>query len=279
MEVIFLIYSPEREDPGNELFALEDIPKVCSGYTNKCLEVGVKVYSSIFNSVVEVSSLKVAEMTKLLENIHRSVNIGLVNEMKLICDPMDININEVITAAATKPFGFVPYRPGPGLGGHCIPIDPFYLSWKAKEFGLSARFIELAGEINIQMPDFVIKKVLELLNEMKIPFSKSKILILGVAYKKNVGDTRESPSISIIQKLQMLNAQIQYYDPYVNSIEINDKLLKSIKNLTSKRIQSFDITLLLTDHDEVNYKDILNNSTKIIDTRNVYKPHKKVKQA
>ena len=148
-----------------------------------------------------------------------------------------------------------------------------------KEFGLSARFIELAGEINIQMPDFVIKKVLELLNEMKIPFSKSKILILGVAYKKNVGDTRESPSISIIQKLQMLNAQIQYYDPYVNSIEINDKLLKSIKNLTSKRIQSFDITLLLTDHDEVNYKDILNNSTKIIDTRNVYKPHKKVKQA
>ncbi len=275
----FLIYSPEREDPGNELFALEDIPKVCAGYTKKCLEVGLKIYSSIFNSVVEVSSLKVAEMTKLLENIHRSVNIGLVNEMKLICDPMDININEVITAAATKPFGFVPYRPGPGLGGHCIPIDPFYLSWKAKEFGLSARFIELAGEINIQMPDFVIKKVLELLNEIKIPFSKSKILILGVAYKKNVGDTRESPSISIIQKLLMLNAQIQYYDPYVNSIKINNKLLKSIKNLTSKRIQSFDLTLLLTDHDEVNYKDILKNSSKIIDTRNVFEPHRKVKQA
>lgn len=278
---VHLIYSPEREDPGNKDFALKSIPKVVGGMTKDCLKAGVGLYSKIIDSVVPVSSTRVAEMTKLLENIHRSVNIGLVNEMKIISDSMDIDINEVITAASTKPFGFVPYRPGPGLGGHCIPIDPFYLSWKAKEYGLNARFIELAGEINLNMPNWVINKLSVALNQQKIPISKSKILILGVAYKKNVSDIRESPSITIIEKLMALNANVSYSDEYVNSIkdlENTKKLLKS-KVVTSKLLHSFDCVLLATDHDNFDYELIEKHSKLIIDTRGKFKKSRKIIQA
>ena len=278
---INLIYSPEREDPGNKDFELQSIPKVVGGITKNCLKVGVSLYSKIIDSVVPVSSTRVAEMTKLLENIHRSVNIGLVNEMKIISDSMNIDINEVITAASTKPFGFVPYRPGPGLGGHCIPIDPFYLSWKAKEFGLNARFIELAGEINLSMPSWVINKITEALNEKKIPASKSKILVLGVAYKKNVSDVRESPSITIIEKLLALNANVSYSDEYVEqifNIKNSNKHLKS-KVISSKLLQSVDCVLLCTDHDNFDYKLIQKYSKLIVDTRGKFPKSRKVVQA
>lgn len=278
---IHLIYSPEREDPGNKDFALKSIPKVVGGMTKNCLQAGITLYSKIIDSVVPVSSTRVAEMTKLLENIHRSVNIGLVNEMKIISDSMNIDINEVITAASTKPFGFVPYRPGPGLGGHCIPIDPFYLSWKAKEYGLNARFIELAGEINLNMPNWVINKITVALNEKKISISKSRILILGVAYKKNVSDIRESPSITIIEKLIALNANVSYSDQYVEQIsdlENSNKPLKS-KDISPKLLQSFDCVLLATDHDNFDYELIKKYSKLIIDTRGKFKKSKKIVQA
>ena len=278
---INLIYSPEREDPGNKDFALQSIPKVVGGMTKNCLKAGINLYSKIIDSVVPVSSTRVAEMTKLLENIHRSVNIGLVNEMKIISDSMDIDINEVITAASTKPFGFVPYRPGPGLGGHCIPIDPFYLSWKAKEYGLNARFIELAGEINLNMPNWVINKISVALNEKKVPISNSRILILGVAYKKNVSDIRESPSITIIEKLISLNANVSYSDEYVKQIsdlENSNKPLKS-KNISPKLLQSFDCVLLATDHDNFDYELIKKHSKLIIDTRGIFQKSRKVIQA
>lgn len=278
---INLIYSPEREDPGNKDFALQSIPKVVGGMTKNCLQAGITLYSKIIDSVVPVSSTRVAEMTKLLENIHRSVNIGLVNEMKIISDSMDIDINEVITAASTKPFGFVPYRPGPGLGGHCIPIDPFYLSWKAKEYGLNARFIELAGEINLNMPNWVINKITVALNEKKVPISNSRILILGVAYKKNVSDIRESPSITIIEKLISLHANVSYSDEYVKQIsdlENSSKPLKS-KNISPKLLQSFDCVLLATDHDNFDYELIKKYSKLIIDTRGKFKKSKKIIQA
>jgi UDP-N-acetyl-D-glucosamine dehydrogenase len=278
---VHLIYSPEREDPGNKDFALKSIPKVVGGMTQNCLKAGVALYSKIIDSVVPVSSTRVAEMTKLLENIHRSVNIGLVNEMKIISDSMNIDINEVITAASTKPFGFVPYRPGPGLGGHCIPIDPFYLSWKAKEYGLNARFIELAGEINLNMPNWVINKLTVALNQQKIPISKSKILILGVAYKKNVSDIRESPSITIIEKLMALNANVSYSDEYVSSINDLENTKKPLKSkvITSKLLQSLDCVLLATDHDNFDYELIKKHSKLIIDTRGKFKKSRKIIQA
>ena len=277
----FLIYSPEREDPGNQNFSIQDIPKVCGGYTDNCLKLGEVIYSKIINKVVTVSSTKTAEMTKLLENIHRSVNIGLVNEMKIIADALNIDFNEVISAAATKPFGFVPYRPGPGLGGHCIPIDPFYLSWKAKKYGLDAKFIELAGEINLQMPEWVVGKINTYLLEEKKIISQSKILILGVAYKKNVGDIRESPSITIIELLLSLGGLVSYSDPYVE--EIND--LKGIKGplkskkLTKQILQESDCVVLTADHDDFDYDQILEISSLIVDTRGKFQKNKKVKLA
>ena len=278
---INLIYSPEREDPGNKDFALQSIPKVVGGMTKNCLQAGITLYSKIIDSVVPVSSTRVAEMTKLLENIHRSVNIGLVNEMKIISDSMDIDINEVITAASTKPFGFVPYRPGPGLGGHCIPIDPFYLSWKAKEYGLNARFIELAGEINLNMPNWVINKITVALNEKKVPISNSRILILGVAYKKNVSDIRESPSITIIEKLISLHANVSYSDEYVEHISGLKNLTKPLKSkvISPKLLQNSDCVLLATDHDNFDYKLIQKHSKLIIDTRGKFKKSNKIIQA
>jgi UDP-N-acetyl-D-glucosamine dehydrogenase len=280
-EDIHLIYSPEREDPGNKDFSLQSIPKVVGGMTKNCLKAGLELYSKIVDSVIPVSSTRVAEMTKLLENIHRSVNIGLVNEMKIISDSMGIDINEVISAASTKPFGFVPYRPGPGLGGHCIPIDPFYLSWKAKEYGLNTRFIELAGEINLNMPNWVINKTIEALNNKKISVSNSKILILGVAYKKNVSDIRESPSIRIIEKLISLNANISYSDEYVEQITELAGLNKPLKSkvISPKLLQSCDCILLTTDHDNFDYELIQRHSKMIIDTRGKFKKSKKIVQA
>lgn len=206
---IFLAFSPEREDPGNQQYSLRAIPKVCGGVTPACLDVACALYGQVIDRIVPVSSTKAAELTKLLENIHRAVNIGLVNEMKIIADRMGIDIHEVIRAAATKPFGFVAYYPGPGLGGHCIPIDPFYLTWKAREYGLHTRFIELAGEINSTMPEWVVGKVADALNNRRMSIGGARILILGVAYKKDVGDMRESPALELIHMLQAKGAEVE----------------------------------------------------------------------
>lgn len=212
---VFVVFSPEREDPGRKDFGTKTIPKVCGGYTRACLDVGVALYGAVIDKVVPVSSTRAAEMTKLLENIHRSVNIGLVNEMKIVADKMNIDIHEVVRAAATKPFGFVPYYPGPGLGGHCIPIDPFYLTWKAREYGVHTKFIELAGEINSSMPDYVVHKVIEGLNGIGKAVKGSRILIMGIAYKKNIDDMRESPAMPIMAALQTRGAEIEFADPHV----------------------------------------------------------------
>lgn len=269
----YLIYSPEREDPGNAKFKTQTIPKVVGGYTPNCLKTGVSLYSSIIDKVVQVSSTKAAEMTKLLENIHRSVNIGLVNEMKMVADKMDVDIHEVIDAAATKPFGFTAYYPGPGVGGHCIPIDPFYLTWKAREYGLHTRFIELAGEINSSMPKWVISKVAEGLNLSKKSINGSKALVLGISYKKNVDDARESPSVEIMELLRGAGANVQYSDPYWPSFPIQREHkfdLQSIE-LNAKNLKSFDCVVLATPHDDFDFELIKNNAKLIIDTRGKYR--------
>ena len=271
-EDLFLVYSPEREDPGNQHHTTKTIPKICSGYTPSCLEVGVALYQNAVDKVVSVSSLKVAEMTKLLENIHRAVNIGLVNELKIVADKMGIDIHEVIAAAATKPFGFTPYYPGPGLGGHCIPIDPFYLTWKAREYGLHTRFIELAGEVNTQMPEWVVNKTAEALNKFSKPVNGSKILILGIAYKKNVDDMRESPSVKLMELLSERGAKIDYSDPFIPAfpkMRAHHFDLNSIE-LTADTIGSFDCVLLATDHDSFDYELIKDSAELIIDTRGRY---------
>lgn len=268
----FLVYSPEREDPGNKNFTTRSIPKVCGGITPACLEVGIAMYSGVIDKVVPVSSTRVAEMTKLLENIHRAVNIGLANEMKIVADRMGIDIHEVIRAAATKPFGFVPYYPGPGLGGHCIPIDPFYLTWKAREFGLHTRFIELAGEINNSMPHYVVDKVADALNNRNKCLKGSKILILGIAYKKNVDDMRESPSTEIMEILVRKGANVEYSDPHVPvfpKMRAHHFNLES-KPLTASTLIEYDAVILATDHDKFDYDLILKNSQLIIDSRGKY---------
>lgn len=271
-ENYFLVYSPEREDPGNPNFTTQSIPKVCGGYTRECLEVGQTLYEQVIDQVTAVSSTRTAEMTKLLENIHRAVNIGLVNEMKMVADKMDIDIHEVIRAAATKPFGFTPYYPGPGLGGHCIPIDPFYLTWKAKEFDLNTRFIELSGEVNSHMPDYVINKLTSALNMRSKSVNGSKVLVLGIAYKKNVDDMRESPSVALMEKLRDLGAEVMYSDPYVPKfpkMREHHFDLKSV-DLTDNMIASYDCILLATDHSDFPYEMILRSAQLIIDTRGVY---------
>ena len=211
---VFLVYSPEREDPGNAHFNTATIPKVMGGSTKACAEIGMALYEQVVSKVVAVSSTRAAEMTKLLENIHRAVNIGLMNELKPLADRMGIDLYEVIRAAATKPFGFVPYYPGPGLGGHCIPIDPFYLTWKAREYGMHTRFIELAGEINSAMPAYVVEKTMDALNDIGKPLKGSNVLVLGIAYKKNVDDMRESPSVQLMELLQDKGAEVSYSDPF-----------------------------------------------------------------
>lgn len=271
-EEIFLVYSPEREDPGNASFTTRLIPKVCGGCTKACLEAGIALYSQVIDKVVPVSSTQTAELTKLLENIHRSVNIGLVNEMKMVADKMGINIHEVIRAAATKPFGFVPYYPGPGIGGHCIPIDPFYLTWKAREYGMHTRFIELAGEINSSMPDYVVSKVALALNSRNRSIKGSKILVLGIAYKKNVDDVRESPSVFLMEKLRDLGADVTYSDPHVPSfpkMREHHFDLSSVP-LTAENLASVDCVLLATNHDKFDYDLIKQNSRVLVDCRGAY---------
>ena len=269
----FLVYSPEREDPGNEHFTTQTIPKVCGGDTEACQEVGVALYGHVINKVVPVSSTRAAEMTKLLENIHRAVNIGLVNEMKIVADKMGIDIYEVIDAAATKPFGFVPYYPGPGLGGHCIPIDPFYLTWKAREYGINTRFIELAGEVNSNMPEWVVGKVVQGLNDHKKSINGSRILMLGIAYKKNVDDMRESPSVEIMQLMQDAGAQVEYSD---NFVPVFPKMrrysfdLKSVA-LNPETISQYDCIVVGTNHHDFDYPLILENAKLIVDARGMYR--------
>ncbi len=271
-EEVFLVFSPEREDPGNPEYDTRRIPKVCGGTTPECLEVGKALYSAAIDRVIPVSSTKAAEMTKLLENIHRAVNIGLVNEMKVVADRMGIDIHEVIRAAATKPFGFVPYWPGPGLGGHCIPIDPFYLSWKAREYGVHTRFIELAGEINSAMPHWVVSKCTEALNERGRAVKGSSILVLGVAYKKNVDDMRESPSVELIKLLAARGANVAYSDPHVPVFPPLRKHRFDLKSvpLTEENLARFDLVLLATNHDAFDYELVRKHSRLIVDTRGVY---------
>lgn len=267
---IFLVYSPEREDPGNPNFETRTIPKVVGGHTPACLEVGIALYSPAIDRVVPVSSTKAAELTKLLENIHRAVNIGLVNEMKIVADKMGIDIHEVIDAAATKPFGFVPYYPGPGLGGHCIPIDPFYLTWKAREYGVNTRFIELAGEVNSHMPDYVIGKTVLALNGNGRSIKGSKVLILGISYKKNVDDMRESPSVEVMDRLHKLGADIAYSDPHVAvfpHIPGHHCFNLSSTPITAETLADFDCVVLTTDHDKFDYPLIAEHAKLIVDTR------------
>lgn len=277
-EDIFLVYSPEREDPGNPNFETRTIPKIIGGDTPACLEVGIALYEQAIDRVVPVSSAKAAEMTKLLENIHRAVNIGLVNEMKIVADRMGIDIFEVVDAAATKPFGFTAYYPGPGLGGHCIPIDPFYLTWKAREYGLHTRFIELSGEVNQAMPEYVLNKLMDGLNNAGKALKGSKVLVLGIAYKKNVDDMRESPSVEIMELIDAKGGLVCYSDPHVPLFpkmrEHHFEL--SSEPLTESNIASFDAVILATDHDKFDYSLIKQHARLIIDSRGKYRepaPH------
>jgi UDP-N-acetyl-D-glucosamine dehydrogenase len=270
---IFVTYSPEREDPGSK-YLLEDIPKVIGGLTPACSKIGISFYSLVFKQVVEVSSVKVAELSKLLENIHRAVNIGMINEFKIICDSMNIDPFEVIEAAATKPFGFVPYYPGPGWGGHCIPVDPFYLSWKVKEFDQTSRFIELAGELNQITQKWVISKISSSLNEKGVALSKSRILLLGLAYKPNVDDARESPSLYIFSELLKTGACVDYSDPFFKTFPKTRKynLTSDSVDINAANLASYDAVIMLTNHEAFNLPLIHNHAKLIIDTRGVFKP-------
>lgn len=272
-EDYFVAFSPEREDPGNKNFHTQTIPKVLGGYTPNCQDVGAALYGSVIDRVVKVSSTKAAEMTKLLENIFRSVNIGLVNELKIVSDKMGIDIWEVIDAAATKPFGYMPFYPGPGLGGHCIPIDPFYLTWKAHEYKVHTRFIELAGEINTSMPEYVVNKAQDALNSAKKSMNGSKVLVMGLAYKKNVSDTRESPSVEIIEELIKKGAAVSYTDTYVSvfpKMREHNLDMKSVE-LTEGNIKSFDCVIIATDHDNFDYDALLKYAKIIVDPRGRYR--------
>ena len=265
----FLVFSPEREDPGRMDFTTRNTPKIVGGVTEKCSRLGAALYSKIIKEVVPVSSTRVAEMSKLLENIYRSVNIALVNELKMLCDRMRIDIWEVIEASNTKPFGFQAFYPGPGLGGHCIPIDPFYLTWKAREYDFSTRFIELAGEINTNMPYYVVTKVMEALNSNGKSLKGANILILGVAYKKNVDDMRESPSLELIRILREKGANVSYNDPYVPLAvhHRSDLRMRSVA-ISPKNIKKYDCVLIATDHSAYDYRWIVTNSRLVVDTRN-----------
>jgi UDP-N-acetyl-D-glucosamine dehydrogenase len=271
-EDFFLVFSPEREDPGNARYSTRTIPKICGGTTPACLEVGLALYGQAIDEVVPVSSTRVAEMSKLLENIHRAVNIGLVNEMKIIADRMGIDIHEVIRAAATKPFGFVPYYPGPGLGGHCIPIDPFYLTWKARAYGINTRFIELAGEINHAMPEWVVNKIARALNDRGKAINGSRILVLGIAYKKNVDDVRESPAAAIMELLREQGAVLSYSDPHVPRFPRMRQHQFDLGSVapSPQILSKQDCVVLVTDHDQFDFENILAHSRLLVDTRGRY---------
>jgi len=266
--VFFLAFSPEREDPGNNTIARSDIPKIVGGVDRHSSEIATALYSSIFRRAIAVSSPTVAEMTKLLENIYRCVNIALVNELKLLCLRMEIDIWEVIAAAATKPFGFHPFYPGPGLGGHCIPVDPFYLSWKAKEFDFAARFIELAGEINMAMPYHIVDFIAGALNGCSKALKGSKVLILGVSYKKDIDDLRESPAITIIEELQKHGALVSYNDPYFPKIGKGRKYNLQMERVPLEALGQYDCVVIITDHSDYDYQRIVDEAQLVIDTRN-----------
>ena len=264
----FVAFSPEREDPGNQSVARRDIPKVVGGLDSKASDLAAALYGSIFNRIVRVSSPAAAEMTKLLENIYRCVNIALVNELKLLSLRMGIDIWEVIAAAATKPFGFQPFYPGPGLGGHCIPVDPFYLSWKAREWDFRTRFIELAGEINTRMPYHVLEFVAKALNQQRKALNGAKVLVLGVAYKKDIDDLRESPSLTIIELLQNEGAQVSYNDPYFPTVGKGRKYDLQMKCTPLENLDQYDCVLIVTDHSDYDYERIVRESQLVVDTRN-----------
>jgi UDP-N-acetyl-D-glucosamine dehydrogenase len=280
-DTFFLVYSPEREDPGNAHFNTATIPKVMGGSTPACTEVGVALYEQAISEVVPVSSTRAAEMTKLLENIHRAVNIGLMNELKPLADRMGIDLYEVIRAAATKPFGFVPYYPGPGLGGHCIPIDPFYLTWKAREYGMHTRFIELAGEINTAMPAYVVQKTADALNEAGKPLKGSRVLVLGIAYKKNVDDMRESPSVELMKLFQAKGSGVHYSDPFFAEFPRMRKHTFQLSSvpLSADSLSTFDAVVLATDHDAFDYPLIEAYSQLLIDTRGRFAPGQHIVRA
>jgi UDP-N-acetyl-D-glucosamine dehydrogenase len=274
----YLAFSPERENPGDRVYTTTKIPKIVGGVTPKCLQAAKALYDQVFIKTVPVSSTKVAEAAKLLENIFRSVNIALVNELKMIYDRMGIDVWEVIEAASTKPFGFMPFFPGPGYGGHCIPVDPFYLTWKAKEVDYSTKFIELAGEINTLMPYYVVSRTIEALGERKKPIKKAKILVLGIAYKKDIDDQRESPSLKIISLLRAKDARVSYNDPYVprssGHREYPGLKLESVA-LTKKRLKESDAVIIATDHTDYDFEWIAKNSSLVIDTRNAIKKRRR----
>ena len=266
-----MAFSPEREDPGNDTVARRDIPKVVGGCGPVAQDLASAVYATIFNRTIQVSSPAAAEMTKLLENIYRCVNIALVNELKQLCMRMGIDIWEVIDAAKTKPFGFHVFYPGPGLGGHCIPIDPFYLSWKAKEFDFRTRFIELAGEINADMPYFVVENVMEAMSQRGKALRGARVLVLGLAYKRDIDDLRESPSLTIIELLQQRGALVEYNDPFFASVGQGRKYALNMSSTPLERVPDFDCVVIVTDHSQYDYPKIVENSKLVVDTRNATK--------
>lgn len=270
----FLAFSPERVDPGNPKYGTKNTPRVVGGITPLCTQITKLFYEQTITKAVAVSSTKSAEMVKLLENTFRSVNIGLVNEVALMCDRLKIDVWEIIDAANTKPFGFMPFYPGPGLGGHCIPIDPHYLSWKLKSLNYYARFIELAGEINSHMPEYVVERIGRILNDRKKSLKGSKILVLGVAYKRDIRDVRESPALDVIKLLQNAGAEVKYTDPHVPSIRMDDSVIKSVQ-LTKEILQSSDCVAIITDHAKFDYDIVVQNAPLVMDTRNATRNVKK----
>jgi UDP-N-acetyl-D-glucosamine dehydrogenase len=267
---IFLAFSPERVDPGNARFTTKNIPKVVGGVTPKCTKVATALYTGVLENIHPVSSAAVAEMVKLLENTFRSVNIGLVNEIALMANRMGIDVWEVIEAAKTKPFGFMPFYPGPGIGGHCIPLDPFYLSWKAKQYGFESRFIELAGVVNGQMPHYTVDKVVEALNRFRKAVNGARVLVLGVAYKKNISDVRESPALDILQLLSKKGAQLSYCDPYVPEVREAGFVLKA-SPFSAATLRKADCVVVVTDHAAFDYKLVAREAKVVVDTRNALK--------
>ena len=271
----YLAFSPERIEPGNSTYSMTNTPKIIGGVTPQCTHVAETFYAQFINKTHTVSSPRTAEMVKLLENTFRSVNIGLINEVALICDRMDLDVWEIIDAAATKPFGFMPFYPGPGLGGHCIPIDPHYLSWKAQMYQYHARFIELATEINSEMPKYVVDKIIHALNLQRKPLNGAKLLILGIAYKKDIGDIRESPALEVIRLILDKKADFLYHDPYVKDLSLDDRNIYHSEPLTANLVEDADCVVILTDHDVIDYDWLVEHAQLVVDTRNATRDVKK----
>ena len=272
----FLAFSPERVDPGNKKWTTKNIPKIVGGVTSQCTEIARLLYSQVIKEVIPVSSTRVAEMTKLLENTFRSVNIGLVNELSRMCHKLGVDVWEVIDAASTKPFGFMPFYPGPGLGGHCLPVDPLYLSWKARLHGFDARFIELAAQVNSDMPGYVVERISSALNVHKKPVHGSRIFIIGVTYKKDVRDVRESPAVEIINLIIEKGGIVSYHDPYVPEIEVGNSKFRSVA-LNKPILEVADCVVIITDHSSIDYQFLIKNASLIIDTRNALKGSREAK--